>query len=124
MHFSTPMMQLQDPRQTKVLLVTLAQTTPVLEAARLQADLRRAGIEPWAWIINNSVAAASLTSPITSTLLRQRAHNELSEIAAVTTHHAKRYALVPLLRDEPVGVDRLMQLATNSPTPAPTSKEI
>jgi arsenite-transporting ATPase len=124
MRFSTPMMQLQDPRQTKVLLVTLAQTTPVLEAAKLQADLRRAGIEPWAWIINNSVAAASLTSPITSALLRQRAHNELREIAAVTTHHAKRYALVPLLRDEPVGVDRLMQLASNLPIASPTSKEI
>ena len=47
-HFLTPMMQLQDPKQTKVLLVTLAETTPVLEAAILQADLRRAGIEPWA----------------------------------------------------------------------------
>ena len=57
-HFTTPMMQLQDPKQTKVLLVTLAETTPVLEAANLQADLRRAGIEPWAWIVNNSVAAA------------------------------------------------------------------
>ena len=64
MHFSTPMMQLQDPKQTKVLLVTLAETTPVLEAANLQADLRRAGIEPWAWIINNSVAAASPRSPL------------------------------------------------------------
>jgi hypothetical protein len=61
MHFTTPMMQLQDPKQTKVLLVTLAETTPVLEAANLQADLRRAGIEPWAWIINNSVAAAGAT---------------------------------------------------------------
>ncbi len=57
-HFTTPMMQLQDPKQTKVLIVTLAETTPVLEAANLQADLRRAGIEPWAWVINNSVAAA------------------------------------------------------------------
>ena len=46
MHFSTPMMQLQDPKQTKVLLVTLAETTPVLEAANLQADLQRAGITP------------------------------------------------------------------------------
>lgn len=43
------MMQLQDPKQTKVLIVTLAETTPVLEAANLQDDLRRAGIEPWAW---------------------------------------------------------------------------
>ena len=32
-HYTTPMMQLQDPKQTKVLLVTLAETTPVLEAA-------------------------------------------------------------------------------------------
>jgi hypothetical protein len=52
------MMQLQDERQTKVIVVTLAETTPVLEAARLQEDLRRAGIEPWAWVINNSLAAA------------------------------------------------------------------
>ena len=56
--------------------MTLAETTPVLEAANLQADLRRAGIEPWAWVINTSVAAASVHSP----LLRQRAANELHEI--------------------------------------------
>lgn len=109
-HFTTPMMQLQDPRQTKVLLVTLAETTPVLEAANLQADLRRAGIEPWAWIINSSVAAASVTAPVTSSLLRQRAHNELIEIEAVATQHARRHAVVPLLKDEPTGVDRLVQL--------------
>src|SRR3990167_4854316 len=67
-HFTTPMMQLQDPKQTKVLLVTLAETTPVLEAANLQADLRRAGIEPWAWVVNNSIAA----SQPQSALLKQR----------------------------------------------------
>jgi arsenite-transporting ATPase len=111
-HFTTPMMQLQDPKQTKVLLVTLAETTPVLEAANLQADLRRAGIEPWAWIINNSVAAACVTSP----LLRQRARNERSEIEAVATRHARRYAVVPLLEEEPVGVDRLEQLVMNGVT--------
>lgn len=38
LHYVTPMMQLQDPKQTKVLLVTLAETTPVLEAANLHAD--------------------------------------------------------------------------------------
>lgn len=62
-HFTTPMMRLQDHNQTKVLLVTLAETTPVLEAANLQADLRRAGIEPWAWVINESVAATAPSSP-------------------------------------------------------------
>ena len=103
-HFTTPLMQLQDPQQTKVILVTLAETTPVLEAAHLQEDLRRAGIEPWAWVINNSVAAARVTSP----LLRQRARNELREIDAVTTQHATRWAIVPLLSEEPVGIARLL----------------
>ena len=106
-HFTTPMMQLQDPKQTKVILVTLAETTPVLEAANLQNDLRRAGIEPWAWVINNSVAAARVSSP----LLRQRARNELREIDAVVTQHAKRWAIVPLLSEEPVGIARLLELA-------------
>ena len=105
-HFTTPMMQLQDPKQTKVLIVTLAETTPVLEAANLQADLRRAGIEPWAWIINTCVAAASAKSP----LLRQRAVNELREINAVANEHANRYAVVPLLKNEPVGAERLRAL--------------
>ena len=107
LHFTTPMMQLQDPRQTKVLLITLAETTPVLEAANLQADLRRAGIEPWAWVINNSVAAARPSSP----LLQQRAGNELREIDAVVRQYSTRYAVVPLLKDEPVGVERLLQLS-------------
>jgi arsenite-transporting ATPase len=107
LHYTTPMMQLQDEKQTKVLLVTLAETTPVLEAANLQADLRRAGIEPWAWIINTSVAAAVTKS----TLLRQRAANELREINAVASKHAQRYAVVPLLKDEPIGVARLQELS-------------
>lgn len=105
-HFTTPMMQLQDPKQTKVLVVTLAETTPVLEAANLQADLRRAGIEPWAWIINTSVAASLAKSP----LLRQRAANELREISAVANQHAARYAVVPLLKEEPIGAERLRAL--------------
>lgn len=107
LHYVTPMMQLQDPKQTKVVIVTLAETTPVLEAAALQADLRRAGIEPWAWIINNSVAMAQTGSA----LLRQRARNELPEIEAVAGRHARRYAVVPLLEEEPVGVSRLLRLA-------------
>jgi arsenite-transporting ATPase len=106
LHYTTPLMRLQDQKLTKVLLVTLAETTPVLEAASLKADLERAGIEPWAWIINNSVAAASARS----TLLRQRAVDELREINAVANEHATRYAVVPLLQREPVGVSRLLEL--------------
>ena len=105
--FITPMMHLQDHKRTKVLIVTLAETTPVLEAANLQEDLRRAGIEPWAWIINNSIAAAQPYSP----LLRRRAQNELGEIQSVATRYAKRYAVVPLLKEEPVGVQQLRMLS-------------
>lgn len=105
-YFTTPMMQLQDPKQTKVLLVTLAETTPVLEAANLQEDLRRAGIEPWAWIINNSVACAQTNS----LLLRQRAQNELTEIDKVANQYATRYAIIPLLKDEPIGIERLLAM--------------
>jgi arsenite-transporting ATPase len=108
MHFTTPMMQLQDQKQTKVVLVTLAETTPVLEAAGLQADLRRAGIEPWAWIVNNSVAAAKPKSR----LLQRRARNEMREIEAVAKQHA-RYAVVPMLKEEPVGVERLLELSAH-----------
>lgn len=107
LNFTTPMMQLQDPAQTKVVLVTLAQTTPVLEAAELQADLRRAGITPWAWVVNNSVAASNPQAP----LLRLRARHELPEIAAVATQHASRYAVVPLLAVEPRGVTALLALS-------------
>ncbi len=109
-HFTTPMMQLQDPRQTKVLIVTLAETTPVLEAANLQNDLRRAGIEPWAWIVNNSLALADPASP----LLRQRAAAELAQIKAVATHHAQRWAVVPLQAEEPIGIGRLQNLVRRS----------
>jgi arsenite-transporting ATPase len=108
LHYTTPMMQLQDPKQTKILIVTLAEKTPVLEAANLQEDLRRAGIEPWAWVINNSIAATTTTSA----LLHQRALNELVEINTVAEQYAKRYALVPMLKEEPVGVERLHQLAS------------
>ena len=108
LNFTTPMMQLRDPEQTKVLLVTLAETTPVLEAAGLQEDLRRAGIEPWAWVVNNSVAAAESRSP----LLRLRAANELAQIEAVAARHARRYAAVPVQAVEPVGVARLLKLAS------------
>jgi arsenite/tail-anchored protein-transporting ATPase len=115
LRFTTPMMQLQDPRWTKVLLVTLAETTPVLEAASLQDDLRRAGIEPWAWIINNSIAAAHTQSR----LLLQRAVTERLEIERVATVHARRYAVVPLLQDEPVGIENLLALSRHAQeTPA------
>lgn len=103
----TPMMQLQDPEKTKVIIVTLAETTPVLEAANLQQDLRRAEIEPWAWVINSSLAATKPSSPFLVT----RASRELSLINDVIEQYAKRIALTPLQNEEPVGTALLAEMA-------------
>jgi len=101
----TPMMQLQDPQQTKMLIVTLPETTPVLEAEALQADLRRAGIEPWAWVINSSLTAAEPFDP----LLAARAEAERAHIEHVQ-QSVRRVAIVPWLNEEPVGFDRLREV--------------
>jgi arsenite/tail-anchored protein-transporting ATPase len=61
---TTPLMRLQDPVLTHVIIATLAETTPVEEARVLQDDLRRAEIEPWAWVVNRSLAAAMMYPPL------------------------------------------------------------
>ena len=76
--------RLRDPRFTKVLVVTLPEPTPLHEAARLQEDLRRAGIEPFAWVANQSFAASGTQDP----LLRTKAAQEaaiIQEVGALTT---------------------------------------
>ncbi len=103
----TPLMRLRDAEYTKIVLVTLAETTPVSEAARLQADLRRAAIEPFGWVINGSLAAAGSSDPC----LRQRIAAELEQIELVRDRHAKRVAIVPWTPEEPVGPARLLALA-------------
>ncbi|MET4706034.1 arsenical pump-driving ATPase [Frigoribacterium sp. UYMn621] len=111
--FVTPLMRLQDPEQTKVILVTLAETTPVLEAEGLQQDLERAGIHPWAWVVNNSIAAAHPRSPF----LRQRAANEVEQLGRVRAL-SPRLAIVPLLAEEPIGERRLSALTDGARQPA------
>jgi arsenite-transporting ATPase len=105
-HFTTPMMQLQNKEHTRILIVTLAETTPVLEAASLQQDLRRAGIEPWAWIVNQSLAAAH---PV-SQLLALRAEHEWAQLEAVQNQYSIRIAVVPVQAEEPVGITALRTL--------------
>lgn len=111
--FVTPLMRLQDPSHTRVVLVTLAETTPVLEALELQDDLRRAGIEPWAWVVNQSLAAARPRDP----LLAARARAESGPLGTVR-ETAARTAVVPALPAEPVGVGRLRDLTRLSPAAA------
>jgi arsenite/tail-anchored protein-transporting ATPase len=105
---TTPLMRLRDPAYSRILLVTLAETTPVLEAAALRNDLRRAGIEPYGWIINSSLAAARTSDP----LLVRRAAEEIPQIEKVT-ELAERVYLVPRLDEDPVGARALARMVDN-----------
>lgn len=111
----TPMMQLRDPTYTKVLIVTLPETTPVDEAARLQADLRRAEIEPFAWVINQSLAATETRDPV----LASRAAAERPHIDNVRRELAARVASVAWQSEPPIGPERLRSLAAGVATPTP-----
>ncbi|MBC8019561.1 MAG: arsenical pump-driving ATPase [Verrucomicrobia bacterium] len=82
--------RLRDPAFTKVFLVTLPEATPVHEALALQQDLRRAGIEPAGWIINQSLAPLAVTDPI----LDQRRGREFRYIDEVV-HEGLPTFLIP-----------------------------
>ena len=97
--------RLRDPKFSKVILVTLPEATPVHEAAQLQEDLQRAGIRPYAWVVNQSLAPLHLTHA----LLRARQDNEHRFIAEVQ-HLSDRFAVAPWLAQEPTGVAGLRQL--------------
>lgn len=107
---ATPLTRLQDPDYTKMIIVTLPETTPVLEAEQLQRDLERASITPWAWVINRSVAAAHPASAFLQTI----ADGELPQIKHVQ-HLSERTAVVPLLPTPPIGQDSLHDLSQSAP---------
>ncbi len=100
---TTPLMRLQDPAYTKVIVVTLPEVTPVSQAAALQADLRRAKIEPVAWVLNKSLVAAGTRDP----LLSARLAGERRQMARIEAGLAAKTYLVPWLPEAPVGVDAL-----------------
>lgn len=81
---------LRDPDFTKILIVTLPEATPVHEAERLQNDLRRAGINPFAWVINQSFLAAGTRDPV----LAERAALEMRYIDETQHRLSKRTALI------------------------------
>lgn len=82
--------RLRDAAFTRILLVTLPEATPVHEAAALERDLGRAGIAPFAWVVNQSLTPLAVTDP----LLRQRRAHEARWLHEVASH-AERAALVP-----------------------------
>ena len=108
-HIITPLMRLQDAELTRVILVTLPEVTPVSQASALQDDLRRARIEPWAWVINKSVAATGTTDP----LLQARLVGEIRQTERIAQGLARRTFVLPWLPEPPVGVQALGALTAS-----------
>lgn len=103
--------RLRDPNYTRVLLVTLPEATPVHEAAALQTDLRRAGIEPFGWVVNQSFCFLYTEDP----LLRQRAKSEIPYLREVSQKLASKAYLLRWLADEPTGPSALTDLLHHPP---------
>ena len=95
--------QIRNPKETAVVIVTLAEATPVLEASRLQDDLRRADITPKWWVINQSLFATKTNDPI----LKGKALSEKEWIQEVNENKAEKTAIIPWLHEEKVGYDKL-----------------
>jgi len=87
--------RLRDPRFTKILIITLPEATPVHEAASLQADLKRAEIETFAWIINQSLSPLQISDP----LLAARQAGEYPFIEKVQNELAPAVYLMPWQTD-------------------------
>jgi len=98
--------RLRDPDFTRVLVVTLPEATPVHEAAKLQEDLRRAEIDPHAWVVNQSLLPLTVTDEV----LLQRQQHELPYVGEVTTSLAERVALIPWQAEPPTGLEGLRRI--------------
>ena len=102
--------RLRDPRFAKVVIATLAESTPVHEAERLQSDLRRAGIEPYGWVVNSCFSASGTAHP----LLSRRANLELPHLRRVSGELSGRTWWVPWRAEAPTGESGLLALSNVS----------
>ena len=97
---------LSDPAHTRILLVALPEATPVHEAQDLQADLERAGLTPYAWVVNSALSATSTKDPV----LRARAAQEGRWLTEITRSSPQPPAVVPWVPVVPAGTAGLRQL--------------
>jgi arsenite-transporting ATPase len=82
--------RLRNEKETEVIIVTLAETTPVYEAMRLEEDLKRAEITTKWWVINSSMHATETTNR----LLKAKASHEIEWINKVDTHTRGNFAVI------------------------------
>ncbi|MCA1060468.1 arsenical pump-driving ATPase [Rossellomorea aquimaris] len=100
---------LRNEKETAVVIVTLPEATPVLEASRLQDDLKRASITPTWWVINQSLLYAQSNDPI----LKGKAHAEKEWIVKVQEQFAERTATIPWMEEEKIGYNKLKDFIIN-----------
>ncbi len=93
----TPYMALQDQALSKIILVSLPETTPMREAGDLQNDLKRAGIKPYAWLINQSL---SMLTGISDPLLKSRANAEIQVIDTIQGTYSQRTFGIPFIAEK------------------------
>ncbi|MEQ3595141.1 arsenical pump-driving ATPase [Bacillus albus] len=98
--------RLRNPEETSVVIVTLAEATPVHEASRLQEDLKRADINPKWWVINQSFYATHTSDSV----LRGRAQSEMQWIQAVQRESQNNCVIIPWQSDDIVGYEKLKAL--------------
>jgi arsenite-transporting ATPase len=91
--------KLRNQEETEVIIVTLAETTPVHEALRLQNDLNRAGIHSKWWVINSSFYAANTTNSV----LKAKASNEVQWINKVDEISKGNFAVIEWMPEEVKG---------------------
>lgn len=95
--------QIRNAEETAVVIVTLAEATPVLEASRLQDDLRRANINPQWWVINQSLYATNTIDPV----LSGKALVEKEWIHEVNDKSSEKCVIIPWMLEEKIGYDKL-----------------
>jgi arsenite/tail-anchored protein-transporting ATPase len=101
--------KLRSEEETAVVIVTLAEATPVLEASRLQHDLKRASITPKWWVINQSMLKTSTSDPV----LKGKAYAERDWILKVQDQFAEKTATIPWMEEEKIGYNKLKDYLTN-----------
>ncbi|MDZ4501217.1 arsenical pump-driving ATPase [Bacillus cereus] len=98
--------RLRNPEETSVVIVTLAEATPVHEASRLQEDLKRADITPKWWVINQSFYATHTSDFV----LRGRAQSEIKWIQEVQKESQNNCVIIPWQSEDIVGYEKLKEL--------------
>jgi arsenite-transporting ATPase len=89
--------RLRDADFARILLVTLAEATPVHEARALQGELERAGIHPFGWVINRALTGHALIHP--QLAARQRAEARfIEEVAGLTPRPTLQPWIAELVR--------------------------